>query len=127
MQHKNRGITLIGFLILLCVLGFFAYLVMRLIPVYVEYFGVVKSMETIKSEPGAATKPVEQIRRDLRALFDTQYVDAENVPPQAIQLRREGGASTLRIAYERRVSFIYNIDLLVSFDKSVNLSAAGGD
>jgi hypothetical protein len=127
MQHKNRGITLIGFLILLCVLGFFAYLVMRLIPVYVEYFGVVKSMEAIKNEPTSASKSVEQIRRDLLALFDTQYVDAADVPPQAIQIRREGGASTLRIAYERRVSFLYNIDLLVSFDKSVNLSAAGGD
>ena len=127
MQHKNRGITLIGFLMLLCVLGFFAYLAMRLIPVYVEYFGVVKSLETVKNEPGAATKSVDEIRREVSVLFDTQYVDTADVPVSAIQVKREAGASTLRVAYERRVSFLYNIDLLVSFDKSVNLSAAGGD
>ena len=126
MQHKNRGITLIGFLILLCVLGFFAYLTMRLIPVYVEYFGVVKSMQRIKEDPVAASKPIEQIRRDLSVLFDTEYVDQADVPPQAIQLKRENGAATLRIAYERRVSFIYNLDLVATFDKSINLSAAGG-
>ena len=127
MQRNVRGITLIGFLVLLCVLGFFAYLAMKLIPIYVEYFGVVKAMEMVKNEPGSAQRSLEEIRRDLNVKFDTQYVDEEDVPPQAIQLKREGGAATLRIAYEKRVSFVYNIDLVASFDKSVNLSNAGGD
>lgn len=127
MPRKNRGITLIGFLILLCVAGFFAYLVMRLVPVYVEYFGVVKSMEMIKNEPGAAQKSLEEIRRELSVKFDTQYVDDASIPAQGIQLKREGGSATLRIAYEKRVPFMYNIDLLISFDKSVNLTNAGSD
>jgi len=124
-RQKIRGITLIGFLILLCVAGFFAYLAMRLVPLYIEYYGVVKSMEMVKNEPGVAQKPIEDIRRDLGLKFDTQYVDLNSIPPQAIQLKREGGAATLRIAYEKRVSFMYNIDLVASFDKSVNLSNAG--
>jgi Domain of unknown function (DUF4845) len=127
MRHRNRGITLIGFVILLAVLGFFAYIVMRLVPVYLEYFGVVKAMEQLKDEPGVAQKPVEQIRRDLSFKFDTGYVDAASIPPQAIQLKRDSGAATLRIAYEKRVPFLYNVDLLVTFDKSVNLSNAGGE
>jgi len=127
MQRKVRGITLIGFLVLLCVAGFFAYLVMRLVPVYVEYFGVVKSMEMIKNEPGAAQKSLEEIRRELNVKFDTQYVDDSTIPPQSIQLKREGGAATLRISYEKRVPFMYNIDLLATFDKSVNLTNAGSD
>ncbi|HJT97595.1 MAG TPA: DUF4845 domain-containing protein [Rhodanobacteraceae bacterium] len=127
MHRKARGITLIGFVILLAVAGFFAYMAMRLIPVYIEYFGVVKAMEQVKSEPGAAQRSLEEIRRDLTFKFDSQYVDSESVPAQAIQLKREGGAATLRIAYEKRVPFVYNIDLVATFDKSVNLSAAGGD
>jgi hypothetical protein len=127
MQRNIRGITLIGFLVLLCVAGFFAYLAMRLVPVYVEYFGVVKAMEMVKNEPGAAQRSVEEIRRDLSLKFDTQYVDDATVPPQAIQLRREGGGATLRIAYEKRVPFMYNIDLVATFDKSVNLRNAGGE
>jgi hypothetical protein len=125
MQRNVRGITLIGFAILLCVAGFFAYLAMRLIPVYIEYFGVVKSMEQLRTEGVWAQRSIEEIRRDLSVKFDAQYVDSANIPPQAIQLKREAGASTLRIAYERRVPFMYNIDLLASFDKSVNLRAGG--
>lgn len=127
MQRNHRGLTLIGFLILLCVAGFFAYLAMRLIPIYIEYFGVVKAMEMIKSEPGSAQKSIEQIRRDLSTKFDTQYVDDNSVPPQAIQLKREAGGATLRIAYEKRVNFMYNIDLVASFDKSVILRNVGDD
>ena len=126
-HRYTQGITLIGFLILLCVAGFFAYVVMKLVPVYVEYFGVVKSMEQIKDEPGAAQKSIEEIRRDLNVKFDLQYVDEKDIPPQAIQLKRQGGAATLRIAYERRVNFLYNIDLVAVFDKSVNLTSAGDE
>jgi Tfp pilus assembly major pilin PilA len=126
-HRYTQGITLIGFLILLCVAGFFAYVVMKLVPVYVEYFGVVKSMEQIKDEPGAAQKSIEEIRRDLNVKFDLQYVDEKDIPPQAIQLKREATGPTLRIAYEKRVPFMYNIDLVASFDKSVNLTNAGAD
>ena len=123
MHRNSRGITLIGFAILLCVAGFFAYLAMRLIPVYIEYFGVVKSMEQLRSEGVWAQRSIEEIRRDLNVKFNTQYVDEANIPPQAIQLKRVSGGSTLRIAYERRVPFMYNIDLVATFDKSVNLRA----
>jgi len=126
-HRYTQGITLIGFLILLCVAGFFAYVVMKLVPVYVEYFGVVKSMEQIKDEPGAAQKSIEEIRRDLNVKFDLQYVDEKDIPPQAIQLKREATGPTLRIAYEKRVPFMYNIDLVASFDKSVHLTSAGAD
>ena len=127
MQRNNRGLTLIGFLVVLCVAGFFAYLAMRLLPMYIEYFGVVKAMEMVKNEPGSAQKSVEEIRRDLSAKFDTQYVDDNSVPPQAISVKREAGGATLRIAYEKRVNFMYNIDLVGVFDKSVILRNVGGE
>ncbi len=126
MIGKARGITLIGFLIGLCVLGFFAYLAMRLVPMYVEYFGVVKSMEMVRNEPNSAQKSIDQIRSDLSLKFNTQYVDDTSVPPSAISIKRESGGTTLRIAYEKRVPFLYNIDLVGKFDKSVRLTNSGG-
>ncbi len=126
-RNKVEGITLIGFAIVLCVLGFFAYMAMRLIPMYTEYFGVVKAMEQVRQEPGAGQKSLAEIRGSLSLKFDTQYVDDATVPPSAIQLIRQGSGQTLRISYEKRVPFMYNLDLVGKFDKSVNLSGAGGD
>jgi len=126
-RGKVKGITLIGFVIVLGVLGFFAYMAMRLIPMYVEYFGVVKAMEQVRQEPGAAQKSLEEIRRDLSLKFDTQYVDDADVPPSAIMLKREAGGAVLSITYERRVPFVYNLDFVGSFEKSMSLTNAGGE
>lgn len=125
MKQSQRGITFIGFIIMLCVAGFFAYVAMKLVPVYSEYMGVVKSMNQLQTEPGIAGKDISEIRQLLGVKFDIQYVDDAMIPPQNIQLKKQGGAASLRIFYDKRVDFIYNVDLLVSFDKTVNLSGSG--
>jgi hypothetical protein len=122
MATKQRGITLIGFAIVLLVLGFFAYVAMKLVPVYTEYMGVVKSMNQLKTERGITEKSVDEIRQILGVKFDTQYVDDKVIPPQNIQLRKQGGAVSIRIFYDRRIDFLYNVDLLISFDKTVDLT-----
>jgi len=127
MHRKPKGITLIGFAILLCVAGFFAYAAMRLVPAYTEYFGVVKAMDQESKEPGVAQKSLDQLRRDLQFKFNTQYVDEENVPMTSITSVRDKGGVMLRVAYERRIPFMYNIDLLASFDHSVKLTNNTGE
>ncbi len=118
----QKGITMIGFVMLLGVLGFVAFAAMKLIPVYTEYFGVVKSMKLLQSEAGIENASIEEIRNKLNVQFDLQYVDEKNVPRQAVQLITQNGAHSLRIAYDRDIPFLYNVDLLVHFDKTVDLS-----
>ena len=125
-RKHSSGITFIGFLMLLAIIGFFAYLAMRLVPLYIEYMGVVKAMEQVRAMPNSRNMSPEEIRRDLTLKFSVQYVDNVAIPPQAIQVLRQGNSQTLRIQYERRVPFVYNIDLLATFDKSVSLSGGNG-
>ena len=125
MWRTQKGITLIGFVMVLLVVGFFAYAAMKLVPVYSTQMGVVKSMKQLQLEPGINDKGIDDIRRDLNVKFDLQYVDESIIPPQNIQLKKQGGASSLRIFYDRRVPFIYNVDLLVHFDTTVDLSKGG--
>lgn len=125
MLRRQRGITLIGFAIVLAVIGFFAYCAMKLVPIYSEYMGVVKSMKMMQTEPNVENMSVEEIRRGLDNKFNTQYVATDAIPPQNIQLRKASGVSSLRIFYDRRVPFMYNIDLLVHFDKTVELGRGG--
>lgn len=124
MKQSQRGITFIGFVVVLCIVGFFAYVAMKLVPVYSEYMGVVKSMNQLLTEPGIGSKDVGEIRRMLDTKFSIQYVDENTVPPQNVQLKRQNGAASLRVFYDKRIDFIYNIDLLVSFDKTINLTGS---
>jgi hypothetical protein len=125
MLRHQKGITFVGFVMLLCVVGFFVYAAMKLVPVYTMHMGVVKSMKQLQLEPGINEKSIDEIRRDLNVKFDLQYVDESIIPPANMQLKKQGGASSLRIFYDRRVPFLYNVDLLVSFDNTVDLSKGG--
>ena len=118
----QKGITMIGFAFLLCIVGFFAYAAMKLIPAYTEYYGVVKSMKKLQTEPGIETATIDFIRARINIQFDLQYVSDKNVPPSAMQLITANGQHSLRIAYDIDLPFVYNIDLLIHFDKTVDLS-----
>jgi hypothetical protein len=118
----QKGITMIGFAFLLCIVGFFAYAAMKLIPAYTEYYGVVKSMKKMQTEPGIETMTIDLIRQKMNVQFDLQYVSDKNVPPSAMQLITANGQHSLRIAYDVDLPFIYNVDLLIHFDKTVDLS-----
>lgn len=121
-MRKQHGITLIGFAIVLVIVGFFAYAAMKLVPVYSEYFSVVKSMKSLQSDAGIENMGIEEIRRKLEPIFDVQYVDENDVPLSSVTLITANGQRSLNVAYSVQKPFIYNIDLLVHFNYTVDLS-----
>lgn len=121
-MRRQHGITLIGFAIVLVIVGFFAYAAMKLIPVYSEYFSVVKSMKSLQSDAGIQNMGIEEIRRKLEPIFDVQYVDENDVPLSSVTLITANGQRSLNVAYSVQKPFIYNIDLLVHFNYTVDLS-----
>jgi len=121
MRNTQLGFTLLGFIIVLMVVGFFAYAAMKLIPAYTEYFGVVKSMKAVASDINAPTMELAEIRNKLDVNFDLQYVDDKTMAPDAIKLERQGGKRILRMVYDRQIPFLYNVSLLVHFDHSENM------
>ena len=121
MKTKQSGVTLIGFLVILLVVGFFGYMAMKLVPSYTEYGGVVKAMNGIASS-GTSGKSLDEIRRELLRKMDFQYVDDATVKPSDITISRDnGGTSVLHVAYDKDIPFMYNIDFLLHFEKSVKM------
>ena len=126
MKAKQAGVTLIGFLIIIIIVGFFAYMAMKLVPSYSEYMGVTKAMKQIADE-GTNGKSLEDIRRELFFKMNFQYVDDATIQPRDITIEREkGGVSNLNVTYDKDVPFIYNIDFLLHFSKSVPLQGNVG-
>ena len=121
-MRRQHGITLISFAIVLIVVGFFAYAAMKLVPIYTEYFGVVKSMKSVQSDAGIENMGIDEIRRKLEPIFDVQYVDENDVPLSSVTLITSNGQRSLNVAYSVDKPFIYNIDLLVHFNYTIDLS-----
>ncbi|HEX7128796.1 MAG TPA: DUF4845 domain-containing protein [Rhodanobacteraceae bacterium] len=125
-MKKQQGITLIGFVFVLIFFAFFAYAGMKLVPAYTEYLGVVKAMKAVASEPDLATKSPEEIMQDLAFKGSFQYVDDKTFSPQNVRIKNGPGGGTMQVKYDKDIPFMYNIDFLLHFEKTVPLGGATG-
>lgn len=123
-KQGQRGITLLGFLMVLAVIGAIAFVFMKLFPVYSEYYSVVSDMKGVQSEPGIANAAPAMVRDKLFRRFYISYV--ESVKPENVKITRDNGYN-LRVTYEVRRPLAYNLDFVAKFDKTVDLTRAGGD
>ncbi len=121
--NKQAGITLIGFLLILMVVGFFAFLVMRLFPVYTEYYGLRQAMKAVAAEPGIATKPPEQVKASLDRKLYISYVTS--VKRNNVRVTRQGGNYLLNVRYEVRGPLLYNLEFIATFDHTETLTRGG--
>ena len=118
--RKQRGMSIIGFIIVLGLVIFTAYLGMRIAPIYLEYYSVVSAMNGVASERGSAQLSPYDIRvRVLNRLY-VSYTD-QNVREENIKIIRRNGVQ-LRIFYEVRKPVIGNLDVVASFDRMVRLA-----
>lgn len=125
LRQKQRGITLIGLIVVMAVVGFFAFMAMRLFPVYSEYYSVASSMKGVAAEPGVANMEPHRVRDLLARRFQISYV--ESVKPEHIKITRDAKGYLLNIKYEVRGPLFYNLDFVASFDKTVDLARGGAD
>ena len=126
MKSRQTGITFIGFLIVVAVVGFFGYMAMRLVPAYSEYMGVVKSMNQV-AESGTSGRTLDDMRREMLFKMNFQYVDDATIKPANITVvRSQSGPNTLHVAYDKTIPFMYNISFLLHFEKSVPLQGVVG-
>jgi hypothetical protein len=118
MRRAQQGITLMGFIIVLIVLGMFAYFAMKLIPMYSEYSSISQALDGVIKEPNIETADQYTILDKISRHFETGYV--YTIQPKDIKVKREINGITMTADYEVRKPLFYNIYLVGHFFKQVS-------
>ena len=123
MKRKQGGLSLVGFLMVLAVVGFAAYIGMKLFPMYQEYYSVRTAMKSLASEPGVADMDPSKVQ-DL--FFRRLYINySENVKKEHVKLRRVDNGWEMQVQYEVRRPLVGNLDVVGKFDSTQMLTRAG--
>ena len=117
--HRQSGMTLISFLMMFVLIGFFALLVIKLAPIYLEHFKVSSSLQTLKNEPDIGHKSKEEIIRLLEKRWEINMVNV--VTGKDVEFTRTSSSMKVQIAYEVSTHILGNIDALVYFDDSIEV------
>lgn len=122
MQHRQRGMTFLGIVVLVIVVGAWIYAGIRLTPKYLEYMRVAATLEKVRDEyennPGTTDF---MLRKAVERHFDIEMVEV--ITSHDIEIRREGGTFFMRAAYSDTVPLVSNVSFLVEFDKTVEVAA----
>ncbi len=120
MMKTQRGMTAIGWLTVLALIGFFVLLTLRLTPVYLEAYKVSSQLKSFKREPGITRKSVTEIRKMLQKRFDIDDIDRVD-PRKAIKITKKDNVLLLESNYEIRQKIVGNIDVIVKFRDVVKI------
>lgn len=119
--HKQRGVTAIGWIIILLLIAFFALIGLRLAPVYIEHFNVVSSLDSLKNEAFITRKDPVEIKRLLTRRFDINQIT--NATAENVTVSRKKGVLTVEVRYEVRKKFLGNVDVVTSFADKIEVVA----
>ena len=125
MRHRQHGLTLLGFLMVLVLLGCVAYIAMRLIPAYIEYYSVVNNIKGVAQEPGITTMDEGRIHNLIGRRFNISFV--ESIEPKDVRIIRDANGMRLSVNYEVRKPVVSNVDLIMHFEKTVPVGSTGAN
>src|SRR5258706_15385071 len=116
MPKSQRGVTFIGWLVLLAPVEVLVYAGIRLTPIYLNYFHVVRALEQLAT--ASADDPnitPAGVHLSLEKRFDIEYGDRP--PAKDIDVHREGDHWVAVGTYEELAPLVANASTLGRFDK----------
>jgi type II secretory pathway pseudopilin PulG len=117
MKQRQRGMTFLGMVTILVILGAALYAGIRLVPVFLEYTKVARALEQVRDENVAIETNQQLIRRALERRWDVE--DIRSIGWKEVEIKKTSEGYEVRAAYDVEQPFIANIFLLAKFDKLV--------
>ncbi|MGZ3236999.1 MAG: DUF4845 domain-containing protein [Burkholderiaceae bacterium] len=110
MKTKQDGMTLIGLIFMLTIIGGIAMLGLQVTPTFVEYRSIQNAIISAKA---ASTNPME-----IRAAFDKQadvgYIDS--IKGKDLEISKNGEDVEVSFAYEKKIHLVGPASLLLDYE-----------
>ena len=114
--RTQRGMTIVGFLLVSAVVIIFALVGFRVLPAYIEYFTVQKALQATLAEPGNLTP--QDIRRSLERRIAADYIDS--VRASDVTVSKEGNQIIASLAWQKILHMVGNASILLDFEASAS-------
>lgn len=110
--NRQGGLTLLGFLFALLVIGLCLTVAFRLGPLYLDNYTVAESFQAL-GDDDVRTLSDQGIRQKLYKNFVVNNVD--DIDLKAVKIERTAEKILISLNYERRVQLLGNVDAVVKF------------
>jgi hypothetical protein len=119
MRQHQRGMTFLGLLCILAMVGIIGYAGVRLVPVYLNYMKIVRTMQSTAAEAKGDNPDITAMRNSFNRHWAIE--DITVATENDIEILKDDSGVTMHIAYDDSAPYIGNISLAVHFDKTVKV------
>lgn len=113
LPSRMRGMSILGWLIILVVVVVLGSAIIKTAPAYLEYNTIKGLINSLLQDPKVSLKSENELRSDLDKRFVINNIDA--IKASDVTFSREGGRVTVVIGYEVRENLFGNLDLIMAF------------
>jgi len=121
--RREFGMTLIGWLLTLVVLGFLGLFGLRLVPIYMESFKIDAALESLVNEGNAPESSRAELLRKFAARMNIEGVerfDTEAKLRDHFFVEKQGGGVVIRVVYQAESPLFSNLSILADWEKEVS-------
>ena len=120
---RQRGISFIGILLALVILGFLITLGMRLVPPYIDYYELRSLMNEIAHSPHASNEDLVQLWDVLSQRIAINNING--ITRKDFSLKRDMSHRILGVKYQVIKPLTGNVDMLIHFQYTVSIPGQG--
>ncbi|WP_133129482.1 DUF4845 domain-containing protein [Legionella yabuuchiae] len=120
-MNKQSGMSFLGMLFTMAVVIIILVTLMRIVPVYIQHYTVIKSIEILDKIPKTEFSDDAMTNASIlrKKLTNQLYVNGVEIPEDKILIKPSGdGRYTVAITYKVTKSLVGNMSLLFDFDLS---------
>ena len=121
LKNKQKGLTGISIMALLVLIAFVAIIFLKIMPVYFDSFKVGDVVSGMKEERGLGDKTSNEIKTMIMRRLDVNMVS--DVTKDDIFIEKIKNEVLVDVEYEVRKNMFGNLDVIISFKKSVEAPA----
>jgi len=124
MTHTSqRGIGMFGFIGLCGLIGFFALVTMKVLPLYLNEMKVARAVTQVANDPEFSDKEPHYIYDRLQRRWDVE--DTKILQVKDVQIvKGKDSRRHLVYDYDARVNLFYNVFVVVEFKRDEPMRAA---
>jgi hypothetical protein len=115
LAASQKGVSLLGGLLILAVLGFAVSTGLKVLPHYLDYWSLKKIISSVETEQAEPVSSISDFYSHVRAGMQVNSIQDVDLN-KALSVRVEDNVFLAHLKYEEREPLIQNIDLVVKFD-----------
>ncbi|MDH5601271.1 MAG: DUF4845 domain-containing protein [Gammaproteobacteria bacterium] len=121
LTNKQKGLTGISIMALLVLIAFVAIIFLKIAPIYFDSFKVGDVVSGMKEERGLGDKSNSEISKMILRRLDVNMVT--DVTKDDIIIEKSKNDVLIDVEYEVRKNMFGNLDVVITFKKSVEAPA----